>query len=1089
MPVMVHNDASKIMLEQMKQSREQVIQEIRDGLERAQNKNTPAWLRDDYQPTDADFHDYFDALTTYVGLVEERAFDIDVSGVKGTAFTLVEYIEDPLTAPAGGNAFAQGRILLAMEHPETKVIGIFKLDHHSKTHYSRDKVLFNVSLSDEELTALIRDELEKNVQFEVFKQSGVTSSLLPIQVDYKLRKKWDDWYKVNQNRMGVDIKLSDHAVQHFLNSLSLQPYSSRDSSAVTFSNPVVYTHFSQYVQHREMVRENINIMRNSLRFDANALCGKSSKNFLAFLSQNVNADDVYTKIYQLSDSRSIWRTVINQTIEERRNALIDEASIGVDLTRGQDYSLYPDEVLNFILSGKDQQVRANRKEFMDNFYVKMFGDIDKASQLFMDSIESLNIAINDARAVLTSCRDKEYKSALSLVDERVFPKDAICWTLGLPAMSNKEFDYGMRLAGLDSVINVSTGTSNNAIRKSAFFMGIVDHPSSRLTEVSLSTLGTALSLAKIDKQWLKSEKDSKLPYMFENNRRMFDYSLVPDHEERNELINRLSAVQNAFMPFLVNAGRMISKAQSAGDSDKIKEIGHKMAWLSKREESIPEALLKLEKKHKIMATYKDYPDLLEQFMESYVLRVLSTCSLDDKDAFFSLDNSANLSIDESEVSTRFYRHYDDNNDAEYDEEEDEWISPEPAEEIFEAFSAPSALEIKKWVISDRYNFKEILDLNDSLHKEYGKILRQLNNFSDKNFEWEPMLSAPFVYQESDVVEPYTAYPIHSRIDLLEEGNMMGHCVFSYLSKSMAGESYIFSIRDKDDNRVATLELVRDGEHDEDEKPLFSLSQCFGPRNTSAPYGAHALAEQLIEQLNEREIDFKHEPGLSDESKYLFEEAESDLANKGDMFRSIPHNSDAAYLIEEIVDKFLPEGLSFKDYFESSRVGCYTEVVRMSDFYQEMTQLNKMKATYGVSVADLVALKNDLRLGSIENIEKLINKIIPLQQHIASFIENTERSGLTLEQQFNELKKSPDFLSMLGQTIPAGVQRGYSSYGYSALLNEESLKPLLRKDVTVKDLIEGYPVRLEQLPALDKTVLDLNPKNTPTSPNQSIRRTA
>jgi hypothetical protein len=52
-------------------------------------------------------------------------------------------------------------------------------------------------------------------------------------------------------------------------------------------------------------------------------------------------------------------------------------------------------------------------------------------------------------------------------------------------------------------------------------------------------------------------------------------------------------------------------------------------------------------------------------------------------------------------------------------------------------------------------------------------------------------------------------PITNSVDLWREGEAMHHCVASYSRYVIAGQQYIYSIREGD-QRIATLELTRDG---------------------------------------------------------------------------------------------------------------------------------------------------------------------------------------------------------------------------------------------------------------------------------------
>lgn len=71
----------------------------------------------------------------------------------------------------------------------------------------------------------------------------------------------------------------------------------------------------------------------------------------------------------------------------------------------------------------------------------------------------------------------------------------------------------------------------------------------------------------------------------------------------------------------------------------------------------------------------------------------------------------------------------------------------------------------------------------------------------KNHYWDMYLE-PFRYLGLNVV------PLDCARHLLEEAEAMAHCVFGYLDMCREGHSRIFSLRNHDDDRLATIELRR-----------------------------------------------------------------------------------------------------------------------------------------------------------------------------------------------------------------------------------------------------------------------------------------
>ena len=104
--------------------------------------------------------------------------------------------------------------------------------------------------------------------------------------------------------------------------------------------------------------------------------------------------------------------------------------------------------------------------------------------------------------------------------------------------------------------------------------------------------------------------------------------------------------------------------------------------------------------------------------------------------------------------------------------------------------------------------------------------------------WPPVLVDPLV------IETHQVHELFSGKSLDEEGRRLRHCVASYATKCVSGNTLIFSIRDADGASLSTLEVLMD-----DITYRLSLVQHKGVKNAAPPSTCIDVAQRLIDELN------------------------------------------------------------------------------------------------------------------------------------------------------------------------------------------------------------------------------------------------
>ena len=110
--------------------------------------------------------------------------------------------------------------------------------------------------------------------------------------------------------------------------------------------------------------------------------------------------------------------------------------------------------------------------------------------------------------------------------------------------------------------------------------------------------------------------------------------------------------------------------------------------------------------------------------------------------------------------------------------------------------------------------------------------------SDPSAVWDSAIS------ETLHIDDHQAVPLTTGLMLIEEGQIMSHCVATYANACQTGGSRIFSIRtsDKHETHVATLELVPFNKR-------WHVNQLLGPRNRSVTRRIQAVGQRVATLYN------------------------------------------------------------------------------------------------------------------------------------------------------------------------------------------------------------------------------------------------
>lgn len=1018
---------------------------------------------------------FLDRMAQYASLSNNKIYDSVIEGVPVSIFTFVSIINDPLLDDKGMAAFPEGSVGILATHPESNVQSFF---------YSigDGKKFFILPQQEKDMVTLAESILKKENAWSIFKSK---KGIAPIGTD--LPKHITDMYNPS---IVIPDALSGAKIPYYqyIASTTFSP----QSGGIT-----QYLHeFDRNggVSHEFPQNKSAKLLLKSETFTS------PSETIRTFLNSNTPS----ALRAETPEVESLIQTIkrYNQEYTDEIYKIVNASNI--DLSKQLDLNptknlgfsinatLYPQEILDFIKTGKNTETKRYRLDALNKIYTLLYGDLLNAEVALCSNDESRFIQrwlkeITEQKPVVHQERDPsgdfttvKQESTLELIDSGRDFKDAIVRFAGVNRMSLAEFQRGMAMFGRDGLVVQNGNKQYNDIFRSS----------------AKSSFSEAMLMAKLPPEWLLDEKNDTAPYFFKNDREIISTQQINDIIQRDEsaptiesIKRKVKALHKTIYPYLLNAAKAIDDAQRKNNKVAERHVSQKMSWLSKRKGSVIEQLFSLDDEYKIQATMADYPRLLEQLVTAYTLRTLLTSSLDGIENFVSIGNDNTLEIMENDIEfaikeklsqeyeNRRYDHDDDDDDDHTDNHYFEGFSD--LENNID-FTAPTQGNIEKWLTTDNYSFRETLSLNNRIHAEHSKMIKALNKYSDKNFTWDALLPEPFIYhgQSGNV----TAHVIDNRLDLLEEGNMMSHCVFSYLSDCIDGESVILSLRDDNNERIATVELKKDSISEDDELPLFEIAQCFAHRNKEAPASAWEAANALIERLNSRTLTFKPELGIAEKSEDLFLSAQTNPLSEGDLFMSIPYTTDAALLLQDVIARYLPKGKSLDSYF-SSMCPSFYDVYLDSTFKDENDLICTLKEKYDLNAAALIQIKEDFKIRGFKALPATMHQLSCLHQEIETIKKTLLESGLTNEQVLTEIINSLPSVQPIS-SVEFGRARIYTDLPekLQGSYNIDALKTYLASDGSIHEFLKNRVVTIELKVVPSRDV-------TPEIPVQNIKNLA
>ena len=278
-----------------------------------------------------------------------------------------------------------------------------------------------------------------------------------------------------------------------------------------------------------------------------------------------------------------------------------------------------------------------------------------------------------------------------------------------------------------------------------------------------------------------------------------------------------------------------------------------------------------------------------------------------------------------------------------------------------------------------------LEMNTELHKHFGSLVQEANLGNKKDFQWEALFDGSLTLK-SPSGKQYSLTNINTRLELLEEGSVMNHCVFSYLSRCMAGESVILSLKDEEGNRVATAELNLEPDNGAE---TCTIGDFYGYANSSVPKDADAVVSAFVDAINQGENphvshdDIERVVGQEFNDDVLLDVEHQPLDN-GSLCSIIPYDGPGVYVAALAIEAFTPDDVTI-DSITCTNDLTY-QVYADSGIEEGLDTIKKLAKEVGMSPLDVARVM-------------VINELSPDSDELKAVVTNAQ----TINGRINELR--------------------------------------------------------------------------------------
>jgi hypothetical protein len=532
------------------------------------------------------------------------------------------------------------------------------------------------------------------------------------------------------------------------------------------------------------------------------------------------------------------------------------------------------------------------------------------------------------RAILTD-KGQDDLTAIAQIDAGKFPAQHFVHKQGFEAISKKQFASSMKTLRLSIARSVALKNQR----------AIATAPEKTPFSLASMNIKEALSWSKLPPQWLSLDGG--------DNNTLFE-------TENNDFVAKHTQQLNALKPYLLNTGKQLDHLQAKQDKPGQKALVQQWKWLSQRSDRPLGAILDdMDNKYRLKQTWEDYPKIIADLLHGVMLRsLMSFPEIDRKDPVVILGGA--LSVNAFQVLDNLICA--------------KVLSPDEYQRS-ESFRLLSSHDIKEHLEQQGTHFKEMVEKNHEQHMGFNALVMEFNNTDAENFKSKEAIQAinwgAFI-EDRTTIGDFTIESISDKTTLLEEGREMSHCVFSYLSKCLTGDSMILSVRDPvSTQRLATIELNKD----KDDPEKYVINQCLGFGNEDVDPALRADVDHWMEKINKGVLPVNHHTGIGNERDDMLAKIAANPLQHGHALCTVPYQTDAVYLAYFAAQASLPKGMDV-DTIMSARVPAFYDFFQQTPLAKELNALQALSNSLQCDPQTVVRFKIEHHLETIEAIAPL-----------------------------------------------------------------------------------------------------------------------
>ncbi|MBE8233287.1 MAG: hypothetical protein HAW67_06075 [Endozoicomonadaceae bacterium] len=406
--------------------------------------------------------------------------------------------------------------------------------------------------------------------------------------------------------------------------------------------------------------------------------------------------------------------------------------------------------------------------------------------------------------------------------------------------------------------------------------------------------------------------------------------------------------------WLTFCAKQIDGFKNELNKDGLKQLAKEWSWLTNNQQSTVDSFNRIQKKYGGETLYDG-----QRILSDTLLDIQNRVLLENTDIFnpaCSFDKSdLSLSINESKLG-----HLRTNT-------------------ALTSYDTKKPIFFRHGVLSDflRGNFTMISNLkaNSEFHKTIGRLQRNLASYHTESLAWSTAIDEPY----ND--DHFIIKAIGDRQSLTINGLAMDHCVGTYASACLQGDTHIFTITEAGGNECAATLNLSYYDDKWGNNPTYHIEELKGVRNSEVSKLLHDSAAQFVAKLNTNKI--KNNPVITPDTTNLYDKMLDNKLENYCNISNIPYHTDAVFLaalnIEQLFTTYF-NGLSIESAFENT-TDSFGKIYKESIFHKELNHIKNLAIQSNIEPELIIDTKTAYSLNSFDDATSVIAQNMQISRAI------------------------------------------------------------------------------------------------------------